>query len=274
MIGIFDSGYGGLTVLKPLIKMLSEYDYIYLGDNARTPYGSRSPETVQRYSMQAVEYLFSRGAVLIIIACNSVTALALRHLQQKYLRDKNIKDKKILGVIRPVVEEAVKQTKVKRVSIVGTRGTIKSKSYENEIKNLDPNIKVFSKSCPLLVPLIEEDWHNKPEATMILKKYLRTLKSVNSDVLILGCTHYPLMYKKFKKIMGKRVNVLDSGQIVAKSLMRYLKNHPEIEKLLSKNGKREYLTTDSPERFKKFANKELKLNIKKVTTVTLWREKK
>jgi glutamate racemase len=270
MIGIFDSGYGGLTVLKPLLENLPDYDYIYLGDNARTPYGPRSESTVKRYSEQAVEYLFSQGATLVITACNTVSALALRHLQQKYLRDKDVKDKKILGVIRPLVETAIKETKSKQIGVVGTRGTIQSKAYDAEIEHLDSEIKVFSQSCPLLVPLIEEHWHEKPEATMILKKYLRPLKSTNIDTLILGCTHYPLMYKKFQKNMGKSVNVLDSGRIVADSLKNYLSRHPEIEKLLTRKGERKYITTDCPDRFKEFGNRELGLNIREVTTVKLW----
>jgi len=271
MIGVFDSGYGGLTVLKPLLEILPEYDYLYLGDNARAPYGIRSPETIREYSEQAAEYLFSKGCTLILIACNTASSEALRNLQQKYLRDKNVKDKKILGVIRPLAEAAVKATKNNRIGVVGTKGTVASKAYENEIKNLNNSISVNSKACPLLVPLIEEHWQNKPESRMILKKYLNSLKSTNVDVLILGCTHYPLMYKYFKKYMGKRVNVLDSGRIVAQSLKDYLVRHPEIEKLLTKKGTREYCTTDSPEKFMEFANTELSLNIKEITKVELWK---
>lgn len=269
MIGVFDSGYGGLTVLKSLLEKLPEYDYIYLGDNARTPYGTRSAETVLRYSKQAIDFLFDQGAVLIIIACNTVSALALRSIQQEYLRDKNVKDKKILGVIRPLVECAADVTLNKKISVVGTRGTVQSGSYEEELKHIDPEIKVYSKACPLLVPLIEENWHNKPEAKSILKKYLHQLKTVHADTMILGCTHYPLMYKQFKSIMGKKVNVLDSGNIVAESLKEYLKRHPEIETLLSRHKIRKYLTTDCPDRFKEFANTQLKLKIKEVNSTSL-----
>lgn len=270
MIGLFDSGYGGLTVLKPVLEKLPQYDYIYLGDNARTPYGTRSPETIKRYSEQAVEYLFNKGCTLILIACNTVSALALRHLQQKYLRDKNVTDKKILGVIRPLAEYAATNTHTKRISVVGTSGTVSSNSYEIELKNLDPDINVFSKACPLLVPLIEEHWHHKPEAKKILKKYLLPLKSKNSDTLILGCTHYPLMYKDFKRYMGKNVNVLHSGEIVADSLKDYLNRHPEIEKLITRGGKREYITTDSANSFKEFGNEELSLSIDTVKTDVIW----
>lgn len=264
MIALFDSGFGGLTVLKPLIKKLPRYDYLYLGDNARAPYGPRSRETIIKYSEEAVEYLFDHGANIIITACNTVSALALRHLQQKY------KDKKILGVIRPLVEMAAEVSKSKNICVVGTRGTIASHSYDEELAKLDATIKVYSQACPLLVPFIEEGWHHKPEALMILKKYLRILKSKNADTLILGCTHYPLMYKHFVKYMGKKFHVLDSGEVVADSFKDYLIRHPEIESLLSQKSKRSYLTTDCPERFKDFANRELKLNIEKVQTVKLW----
>lgn len=264
MIGVFDSGYGGLTVLKPFLDKLPQYDYLYLGDNARTPYGTRSKKTVQRYSEQAVEYLFDQGAELIITACNTVSALALRHLQKKY------PNKKILGVIFPLVEKAAEVTKNKKVAIVGTRGTINSKAYDKEIHKLNSEIKVFSQACPLLVPLIEEHWQHKPEALKILKKYLKPVKSYNTDVMILGCTHYPLMYKHFKRYMGKNVNVLDSGEIVADSLQDYLKRHPEIESTISQNAKREYATTDCIDRFKEFANQQLKLNIKEVKPAKIW----
>lgn len=270
MIGLFDSGYGGLTVLKPILEKLPQYDYIYLGDNARTPYGTRTQETVTKYSEQAVEYLFDKGCTVILTACNTVSALALRHLQQKYLRDKNVTDKKILGVIRPLVEYAAESTKTKRISVVGTRGTVASKSYETELQHLDEDIQVYSKACPLLVPFIEEHWHHKPEAKKILKKYLRSLKSANTDTLILGCTHYPLMYKDFNRYMGNNVDVLDSGEIVAASLQDYLERHPEIEKLITRGGGREYVTTDCPDAFKEFGNKELNLKIDTVKTDVIW----
>jgi len=261
MIALFDSGFGGLTVLKPLIDKLPQYDYLYLGDNARTPYGTRSQETVIRYSEQAVEHLWDQGAELIITACNTVSALALRHLQQKYT------DRKILGVVRPLAEEAAKSN---RVGVVGTRGTISSNSYNEELAKLNPEAKVYSQACPLLVPFIEEGWHNKPEALKILKTYLRPLKSNNIETLILGCTHYPLMHKYFAKYMGKNVHVPEPGKIVADSLADYLKRHPEIETQLSRSGRRDYSTTDCIDNFKDFANRELKLNIDKVSKVKLW----
>jgi glutamate racemase len=267
MIALFDSGYGGLTVLKPIMELLPEYDYLYLGDNARAPYGNHSQQNIKKFSEEAVEYLFEQGATLILFACNTTSAVALRSIQEKYLKGKDEKDRKILGVLIPAAEEVVKTTKTKKVAVVGTKATINSKSYDEEIHKLDPEIKITSKACPLLVPFIEEGWHKKPEATSILKKYLRLLKTHNPDTLILGCTHYPLMEKEFKKIMGKKVKVLSSGKITANSLKGYLERHPEIESKLQKNGKREYITTDDSKQFKEFVERNFKMmniNPKKV----------
>jgi len=218
MIALFDSGIGGLTVLKPVLKALPEYDYLYLGDSGRSPYGGRSPEVIKRFAEEAVEYLFGRGVTLIIFACNTASAAALRHVQQKYLKGAKEKDRKILGVLIPVAEEVAKTTKTGRVGVVGTKATVESKSYDTEIHKLNPKIKVYSQSCPLLVPFIEEGWHEKPEAKSILRKYLKPLKSCNVDALILGCTHYPMMHKQFQEFMGKKVKVFDTGSIVAEKL--------------------------------------------------------
>lgn len=267
MIGIFDSGVGGLTVIAEITKLLPEYDYLYLGDTARVPYGNRSREVVTKFSEEAIEWMFAHGAKLIIVACNTASAFALRHLQDRYLVEKGIKDRKILGVIRPTVEAVIKM-KCDRAGVVGTRGTINSKAYDKEFEKLGHNIKIYSAACPLLVPLIEENWYKKPEAKMILKKYLKDIKSCNVKSLILGCTHYPLMISDFKRIMGKRVKIVSSATETAKSLVDYLKRHPEIEKLLGKNKKREFCVTDSPEMFKTFAE-HLMGKINKVEKVTL-----
>lgn len=269
MIAIFDSGYGGLTVLKPIMESLPEYDYLYLGDNARTPYGNHSPDNIKKFSEQAVEYLFSKGAKLIIFACNTASSVALRHVQQKYLNGKKETEKKILGVLIPVAEEAIEATKNGRIGVVGTRATINSDAYATEIRKLKPEAKVYSKACPLLVPFIEEDWHTKPEAVSILKKYLRPVKSCNIDTLILGCTHYPLMIKDFKRLMGSKVKILQSGDITAKKLKNYLQNHPEIESKLTKNKTRTFLTTDDPNKFKEFTEKHFGMKIKMPEKVTL-----
>lgn len=267
MIALFDSGYGGLTVLKPILDLMPEYDYIYLGDSARAPYGNHSTETIRNFSEQAVEYLFKQGVTLIIFACNTASATALSHVQEKYLKGKDEKDRKILGVLIPVAEKAAKHSK--RVGIVATRATVNSKAYEQEIFKLDPEIKVFHQACPLLVPFIEEGWHNKPEAISILKKYLRPLKSKNIETLILGCTHYPLMEKHFKRIMGKKVKILTSGQITAESLQNYLKRHPEIEKKITRKGTRQFFTTDDPEKFKQFTEKNFGMKIPMPQKITL-----
>lgn len=275
MIALFDSGIGGLTVLKPILKHLPRYDYIYLGDNGRSPYGSRSEETIKLFAEEAVEYLFNRGVKLIIFACNTASSVALRHVQQKYLKGKDEKDRKILGVLIPLAEEICSYTKTGRVGVVGTRATISSQSYDTEIHKINPSIKVFSKACPLLVPLIEEGWQSKPETRSILKKYLKSLKSCNIDTLILGCTHYPFIHKDFEKFMGKKVKVFDTGEVVAKKLKDYLRRHPEIEELLSRSdeaqGERTFLTTDDPEKFKLFAEKYLGTKIKYPEKVNLSR---
>lgn len=268
MIALFDSGFGGLTVLKPILKLLPKYDYLYLGDNARTPYGGHSEENIKLFAEQAVEFLFNKGAKLIIFACNTASSVALRHVQQKYLKGKDEKDRKILGVLIPVAEEIAK-AKNRVVGVVGTKATINSKAYEKEIHKINPKIKVYSKACPLLVPFIEEGWHKKPEAISILKKYLRPLKSCNLDSLILGCTHYPLMIKDFRRIMGKKIRILDSGEITALSLKEYLERHSEIESRLSKNSTRKFLTTDSPEKMQDFAKTHLAMTIPKPEKINL-----
>jgi len=250
MIAFLDSGFGGKTIMKDVVELMPSYDYLYLGDNFRAPYGNYSQEKIIDLSERAIEFLFSKGATIIIIACNTICVAALRHLQEKYLRAPKIKDKKILGIIHPTVEKALTATRG-NIGVIGTKNTIDSKVYDVEIHKTNPRIKIFSKACPLLVPLIEENWHHKPEAKMILKKYIRPLKSTNIDNLILGCTHYPFMIDSIKKIMGKKINILSQGEIVAESLKDYLERHSEIESILSKKGKRKYLTTGSPENFGK-----------------------
>lgn len=271
MIGIFDSGYGGLTILKSFLQILPEYEYLYLGDSARVPYGPRSPETIQKFTEEAILYFIKEKIPLVIIACNTSTAAALRYLQQKYCDQI-----KILGVIRPLAEYAAKNSKkISKVAVIGTRATINSHAYEYEIQKLNPKIQVIGQACPLLIPLIEEGWHEKPETRMILKKYLRPLKSQNIDILILGCTHYPILQKMFQQIMGKKVHVPDPGKIVGSSLKDYLMRHPEIEKTLRKAEipTLTLLTTDDPKRFdnfgKIFLGKEIKCKINSAQKISL-----
>jgi len=248
MIGVFDSGYGGLTIFKEIFKKLPDYNYIYLGDNFRSPYGNRSQEAIYKFTHQAVEYLFKQSCELVILACNTASAEALRNLQQNYLLEHH-PERRILGVIRPMAEAAAKITVNKRVGVVGTRATIESESFIKELQKQNSTIKVFQQTCPLLVPLIEEGWAKKIETRMILKKYLRKLKSFQIDTLILGCTHYVLLLDDFRRIMGKRATVPKPAEVVAESLEDYLKRHSELEKKLSKQGQVTYLTTNSPERF-------------------------
>lgn len=269
MIGFLDSGCGGLTIQKEVIKALPQYDYIYLGDNARAPYGNRDHDELKEFVKQGVDFLFNKGCVLIIIACNTASSQVLRELQEEYLVMPNITNRKILGVIRPLAEECSNITKTGRIGVTGTRSTIESKSYIKELKSQNKSIQVYSQACPLLVPLIEECWSKKPETKMILKKYLAPLKSHNIDTLILGCTHYPFLYRDFKKIMGKNIKIPHPGTIVAKSLSDYLQRHPEIEKLLTQKGKRQYFTTGNPNTFKKLGKNFLGMNINKVSQINI-----
>jgi glutamate racemase len=279
MIGVFDSGFGGLTIFREFLKTLPKYDYIYLGDNARAPYGNRSHDAVKRFTKQGVDYLFDAGCKLVIIACNTASANVLRELQAEMAPADG--ERRILGVIRPMVEEIARLAGSapgtagktphanNSVGVVGTRGTINSKSYEIELHKLNPELNVYGQACPLLVPLIEEDWADKPETRMILKKYLRNLKTRNIGALILGCTHYPFLYKDFSRIMGKNVVIPHPGEVVAASLKDYLQRHPEMEKRLKKKGTRRYLTTDIPDRFGEIGGKFLGQKLDKVEKVDL-----
>jgi glutamate racemase len=267
IIGVFDSGLGGLTVLKNFLKFLPEYNYLYLGDNARVPYGEKSPEVIYEYSRQAMEFLFSQGCNLIIVACNTASAQALPKLQQEYLV-KNYPDRKILGVVRPLAEFAA-ENKKSVVGIIGTRSTVNSKAYENEILALNKDTKVVATASPLLVPLIEEGWAKKPETKMILKKYLRPLKANKIKLLILACTHYPFLLKDIKRICGKNILVPDPGEVVAKSLKVYLNNHPELGLEKTKNPTRDFYSSDKNGLFKKLAEKFLGEKIKEFKSANL-----
>ena len=243
MIGIFDSGIGGLTILKGVFRALPEYQVLYLGDTARTPYGSRSPEVVYEFTKQGVEYLLQQGCQLVIVACNTMSAEALRRIQQEYLPS-NYPDRKVLGVIRPMAEAAAEATKTGRIGVVGTRGTVQSGAYDRELQALRPGVKVFQQACPLLVPLVEEGMVNRPETLKILRNYVRPLKRQAIDTLILGCTHYPFLKKHFNRSVGKRIVVLDPTEIVVAKLKDYLARHPEIETKLEKNSHHRLLVTD------------------------------
>lgn len=254
-IGIFDSGYGGLTILEEIRKHLPQYDYLYLGDNARTPYGTRSFDVVYRFTLQCVEYLFKQGCHLVILACNTASAKALRSIQQNDLPhiDPN---RRVLGVIRPTAEAAEKMTKSKHIGLFATTGTVLSDSYPLEIAKLSPEVVINSEACPMWVPLIENNEHNKPGADYFVKKHVDNLleKDTKIDSVILGCTHYPLLINKIKENLPKDVEIISQGSIVAVSLADYLHRHSEMETKCSKNGTTSYLTTESSGKFSSSAS--------------------
>lgn len=269
MIGVFDSGVGGLTVLQHFLLDSPQYSYIYLGDNANVPYGNKSSEIIYKYSKKAIDFLYSKGCKLIIVACNSASAQALKKLQQEYL-PKNYPNLKVLGVIRPIAEKVASIDKIKKIGIIGTKATINSNIYLDEIKELNSKIEIFQKATPLLVPLIEEAWLKKPETKMILKKYLITLKNKQIGALILACTHYPFLLKPIQKIMGKNCLVFDTGKVVSESLKKYLKKHSEIEENLNKKeGECFFFTTDEPDKFKELGEKFLGRKINNIKKVSL-----
>ena len=263
MIGVFDSGFGGLTILGAFLKSLPEYDYLYLGDSARTPYGNKSQEVIYNYTRQAVRFLFSKGCVLIILACNTASTKALRKIQQKWLPE-NHPDRRVLGVVIPLAESAVESTRYGRIGVIGTQATIESRVYEEEILKLNPDAKIFTQACPLLVPLVEEGWVGKPESNMILKKYLYRLKRKQIDTLILGCTHYSFLEKDIARIMGKNCRVLNGPEIIAAKLKDYLNRHPEIETRIPHNRNITCCTTDDPTKFQIVGEKFLNCNIPSV----------
>lgn len=244
-IGIFDSGYGGLTVMQEIVKTLPQYDYIYLGDNARSPYGNRSFDTIYEYTLQAVNWFFKQGCQLVILACNTASAKALRSIQQKDLPI-IAPGRRVLGVIRPTTEAIGSFTHTNEVGIVATKGTVNSNSYPIEINKFFPQVKVYQHACPMWVPLVENNEHEKPGADYFIQQDINALLAAgkNIDVLLLGCTHYPLLKQKIKQYLPAQVQLLAQGEIVAQSLAQYLQRHPEIETACSKNGKRSFNTTD------------------------------
>ncbi len=210
MIGVFDSGLGGLTVLRAFLKHLPQYDYLYLGDNARAPYGNKSIEVIYEYTRQAVQFLFDRGCFLIILACNTASAKALRKIQQEWLT-LHYADRRVLGVVIPLAEVGVQVSRYGRIGVIGTRATIETEVYQQELDKLRGDLKVSGLACPLLVPLVEEGSAGKPETNRILKKYLRHLKDRKVDTLILGCTHYPFLQKDVERIIGEKLRRFWTG---------------------------------------------------------------
>ena len=253
-IGIFDSGYGGLTILHGIRQLLPEYDYLYLGDNARTPYGPRSFDVVYEFTRQSVVKLFDMGCHLVILGCNTASAKALRSIQQNDVPRIDPK-RRVLGVIRPTAEIIGSLTKSRHVGVLATEGTIKSESYNLEIKKLFPDITVNGVACPFWVPLVEYNEADSPGADYFVKKRIDQLMRLDPeiDAVILGCTHYPLLMPKILKYIHPGVRIVPQGEYVAESLKNYFDRHPEIEQKCSKGGQAHYLTTESTERFKEQA---------------------
>lgn len=249
-IGVFDSGYGGLTVLKEIVNRLPQYDYLYLGDNARAPYGPRSFETVYQYTLECVQWFFKQGCPFVILACNTASAKALRTIQQNDL-NKIDPEKRVLGVIRPTTEIIGTLTKTRAVGVLGTTGTVQSGSYPIEINKFYPDIKVYQHACPMWVPLIENNEYASEGADYFVKKDIEQLlrQSADIDTILLGCTHYPLLQQKIQQFIPKSITLLSQGKIVADSLVGYLERHPEIAEKCSKQAHISFFTTDSAEDF-------------------------
>ena len=249
-IGVFDSGYGGLTVFKEFVQTLPQYDYVYLGDNSRSPYGTRSYETVYRYTLQCVKWLLQKNCPLIILACNTASAKALRTIQQNDLESLDPKAR-VLGVIRPTAEIIGQYTKSKNIGILATNGTVQSQSYILEIQKFYPDHVITQEACPMWVPLVENNEYLNEGADYFIQKNIKNILSKNPeiDTLLLACTHYPLLKEKIQKYLPAEVQLISQGEIVAASLKDYLKRHPEMEQRLSRNGSHEFYTTDSVEDF-------------------------
>ena len=262
-IGIFDSGYGGLTILDKMRKRLPEYDYVYLGDNARTPYGNRSFEVVYEFTIQAVKWLFKQNCPLVIIACNTASAKALRTIQQKDLPQLDFQ-RRVLGVIRPTVENIGQITQTRHVGILGTPGTISSGSYPLEIEKLYPDIIVESEACPMWVPLVENNEYDKPGADYFVQQHVNNILARDPliDTIVLACTHYPLLKKKIRSFLPESIKLVSQGKLVAESLEDYLHRHPEMEVRCSKNATCRFYTTESEQSFTAMASRFLKEKIK------------
>lgn len=249
-IGVFDSGYGGLTILKKLTAQMPAHDFIYLGDNARAPYGTRSFETIYKYTLQAVKWFFEQGCPLVILACNTASAKALRTIQQNDLPhiDPSFR---VLGIVRPTSEVIGKYTRSGKVGVMATKGTVLSESYKIEIHKSFPQLEVFQEYCPMWVPLVENNEFDTPGADYFVKKHIKQLlkKDADIDTVLLACTHYPLLIKKIREYLPLGINIVEQGNIVTNSLSQYLSRHEDMNERISKNGVRQFFTTDDPANF-------------------------
>ena len=268
-IGIFDSGYGGLTILHGIRQLLPQYDYLYLGDNARAPYGPRSFDVVYEFTLQAVTRLFEMGCHLVVLACNTASAKALRTIQQNDL-PKLDASRRVLGIIRPTAEVIGSLTHNRHIGIFATEGTIKSQSYDLEIHKFFPDILVSGVACPFWVPLVEYNEADSPGADYFVKKRIDQLMRLDPqiDTVILGCTHYPLLLPKIHKYIPRGIRIISQGEYVANSLQQYFERHPEIEQRCTRGGQTRYLTTENSEKFKESAQLFLHEPVE-VTTITL-----
>ena len=250
-IGIFDSGYGGLTVLREIRRLMPQYDYLYLGDNARAPYGTRSFERVYEFTLQAVRKLFDMGCPLVILACNTASAKALRTIQQRDLPQMGDASRRVLGVIRPTVEAVGNITHTRHVGIVATQGTISSRTYELEMAKLHPDIVVTGQPCPMWVPLVENNEFDKPGADYFVQRDIQTLlqRDPEIDAIILGCTHFPLLYNKVRAYTPAHIQLISQGEYVAESLADYLHRHPEMNAKLTQDATIRFFTTECPDNF-------------------------
>ena len=253
-IGIFDSGYGGLTIFREIQALMPQYDYVYLGDNARAPYGVRSFEVVYEFTRQAVLTLFNQGCHLVILACNTASAKALRSIQQIDLPEWDA-SRRVLGIIRPTIETIDHLTQSKHIGLLGTVGTVRSGSYEIEIRKLFPHINVTAQACPMWVPLVENNEFDEPGADYYVEKYINNLlkRDPAIDTLVLGCTHYPLLLPKIRQFTPNHIGIVEQGRLVADSLKEYLTRHPEIEKKCTKSGSIFFYTTEAEEKFREMA---------------------
>lgn len=250
MIGIFDSGLGGLTVVKQIFKYLPQYKLVYFGDTAHLPYGTKSNETIIKYSIKNTEFLIKQGAKIVVIACHSASSVAAFDLRKKFPQIS------IFDVIKGGLVEAIKESKHKKIGVIGTAATIKSGVHEKFIKEIDPKIKVFTQACPLLVPLIEEGWQARPETKRIIRYYLRKMKKEYIDALVLACTHYPLLYKVFFEVLNKRVKIIDPAEGAAREVLEFLRKNPEIEKQIEHDSqKHKFFISDKPYRYDEFSQR-------------------
>ena len=270
-IGLFDSGYGGLTIFEKIRQELPDYDYIYLGDNARTPYGTRSFEVVYQFTREAVRHLFDEGCPLVILACNTASAKALRTIQQRDLPCWDDPARRMLGVIRPTVEIVDNLSRTKHIGVLGTTGTIASRSYMLELNKLFPSVTVVGEACPMWVPLVENNEFDSPGADYFVKQHIDRLlaKDERIDTIILGCTHYPLLIDKIRRYLPAGITLFSQGEQVAASLKDYLRRHPEMDARLSRGTHCRFQTTESAERFMGAASLFLKQTIDTVEQIAL-----